>query len=332
MDQVDRGVRFQQVAPGTLTRMGLSGYQQHTQAVTHAVDADGGGIVAVGQLSGCVVQRDLHDVLAGMAGRHRQGQAGVQGHGDGLLVLAVHGQSQGDAAGAAGLGDQAMILDAQADGDLLPDQAKGRGLLDHQAAVPVLRLTGQQHVQRRRHPLRQHLRVMQAAIGDGDHPGQPSLGFGGDGARQGGGQRRAVITVAHGHAAQVGAGQCGDARGQVVHRLIDLRGAPRQGLAGRAVIQQDHDVGQGRARAQLQRRTGQSQRSRQPRQAAPCPAPQPAPQREGRDQHRQRGQHADGPPRQGRVEPQLGQGCHGARISSVRRRSSRAGTCTWSDL
>nr|WP_316629704.1 hypothetical protein [uncultured Brevundimonas sp.] len=51
MNQVDRRVGFQQIAPRPFRRVGLAGNEQHAQAVAHAVDADQGTVVDGGKLA-----------------------------------------------------------------------------------------------------------------------------------------------------------------------------------------------------------------------------------------------------------------------------------------
>ena len=65
MDEVDRGVGFQQVAPGALAGMRLAGDQQHAQILADAVDQRDGAVVGVGQLAVGAVDRQLDDVAAG---------------------------------------------------------------------------------------------------------------------------------------------------------------------------------------------------------------------------------------------------------------------------
>ena len=48
MDEVDVGVRLQEIAPHALAGMRLAGDKQHAQLVAHAVDVDHGA-VAVGR-------------------------------------------------------------------------------------------------------------------------------------------------------------------------------------------------------------------------------------------------------------------------------------------
>ena len=65
MDEIDRGVGLQQVAPGALAGMRLAGNQQHAQILADAVDHGDGAVVGVGQLAVGAVDRQFDDVAAG---------------------------------------------------------------------------------------------------------------------------------------------------------------------------------------------------------------------------------------------------------------------------
>ncbi|MNL75861.1 hypothetical protein D3C87_2017330 [compost metagenome] len=51
MHQVHRGVGFQQVAPGALAGMGLSGDKKHPKVLADALDQVDGAVVGVGDFA-----------------------------------------------------------------------------------------------------------------------------------------------------------------------------------------------------------------------------------------------------------------------------------------
>ena len=67
MDEIDGGIRLQQIAPGALAGMRLARYQQHPQAVAHALGRDDGAVVLKGDLALELGNRQLDQILAAMA-------------------------------------------------------------------------------------------------------------------------------------------------------------------------------------------------------------------------------------------------------------------------
>ena len=146
VDEVDRGVRLQQVAPGALAGMRLAGDQQHAQVLADALDGDDGAVVDRRQLAGERLRLELDDVgpamgdvddeLAGHAGQHllrRQRLAvDVDRHGDRRVVA-------GDA----------VVDDAELDHLALVDDAEARRAVDDDAPVGLAGVAGEENVQRR---------------------------------------------------------------------------------------------------------------------------------------------------------------------------------------
>ena len=66
MDEVDVGVRFQDVAPHALTRVRFARHQQHLELVAHAVDRHHRLVVQRGQLTRDRRDVDLDHVGTGM--------------------------------------------------------------------------------------------------------------------------------------------------------------------------------------------------------------------------------------------------------------------------
>src|SRR6185437_11932833 len=140
MNEVDRWVGFEDVAPGALTLMRLARDQQHLQAVADAVDDECRAIVVERQLMRPGLGLELEDIgsamIDGDADRHiasdrheaRGRRAAVLAQGEArLLVL------------RAGFG---QILDTHGELQLLADEAKARRVLDDEAAIGLAGLTG----------------------------------------------------------------------------------------------------------------------------------------------------------------------------------------------
>ena len=121
VDEVDRGVRLEQVAPGALAGMRLARDQQHAQLVAHAVDRDHGAVVDLRQL---VVDRrglDLDDVRAGMGDLHVDGDVAADPDAAAVDLLAVAADRH-----LRGAGRGALILDLEGDRLALADDAEAR--------------------------------------------------------------------------------------------------------------------------------------------------------------------------------------------------------------
>ena len=283
MHKIHRRVGFQQVAPCAFARMRLARDQQHPQPVAHTVDLDHGGIVAVGQLALGRGQFELHHVLPAMFQHQRQFQFAAHAH----VVAARRATVDRDRQLrhlARRSGHLPLILDHQPDRGFLADDTKGGGGPDHQPSVPVARAPRQQQVQRRGQIGHQR-GVMGLPVAQHDRPGHTRAGFGGQRLGQRGADPGARIlgAVAQGDSAQFGVGQGLDLTAQRNKRRIGLRGAVRQALRGRTVVQKQHDIRQRLGLFALQRGLGNRGQQRQRSQPPQGPSTQPPPQRQ-RDQ------------------------------------------------
>ena len=82
MDEIDRGVGFEDVAPDPLAGMRLARDQQHPQAVAHAVDDDHRVIVVEGQLARARLDRELENVGPAVIDRQAQRNIAADRHRD----------------------------------------------------------------------------------------------------------------------------------------------------------------------------------------------------------------------------------------------------------
>ena len=286
MHEIDRGVRFKQIAPGALAGVRLAGHQQHAQLVAHAVDRDHRAIVDLGQLALERGGLDLDDVRPGMRDRHLDTDVGVDGD-DALLqhvAVAPH-----DDFGGPDLG--AVILDAEADGLRLADDAEARGLREHDAAVDLVGVAGDQRVQRRgktehggvgRH-------VVHAPVSDHDRAGDAVGRHVGERRGQRREQPRALVLA-------VGLAGIGDAhfqsadalepRNERVARGLRLLGAVAEILARALVDDDGGDRGDRVAVFARQRRIGERQHHQDQRDRAQQRAAAARQQQDNRDQKR----------------------------------------------
>jgi hypothetical protein len=169
MHQVDRRIGLQQAAPGALPLVRLARYQQHAQPVAHAIDLDHRSVVQLRHLAGQRAGGHFDHRGAGAGDRHFDALFGADGHAldTERLAVAADGQRRGTCPPGG-----SQIVDRNAQGDGLADDAIARCLDHPQAAVGLLALGGQQQVQRRaagcglRH-------VVQLAVGDRDRPREP---------------------------------------------------------------------------------------------------------------------------------------------------------------
>src|SRR5262249_39742665 len=141
MHEIDAGVGFEQVAPGSLARMRLAGHEQDAQLVAHAVDGDDRAIVDAGELALERRRFDLHDVRARMGYRPGDADGPTPAHGAALDPLAVAARRHLRRACR-----RALILDAEGDGLRLPDDAEARSSHEHDAAVALVLVAGDQSV------------------------------------------------------------------------------------------------------------------------------------------------------------------------------------------
>ena len=121
MHEIDRGVRFEQVAPGPLAGMRLAGDQQHAQLVAHAVDRDHGAVVDCGQFAGERRRFDLDDVRPAMRDRNIDVAATPDRDSARFDDVAVAAHRH-----LGGAFFRALILDPIGDGLRLADDAEAR--------------------------------------------------------------------------------------------------------------------------------------------------------------------------------------------------------------
>ena len=139
VNEVDRGIRFQQIAPGPFAGMRLARYEQHAQVFANAVDNGDGAVVGVGDFAVGGVDRQFDDIASG------SGDHDVERH---LLAdrgafdrnrLAVDRDADIDLAALAVGGDDPV-------GHLkrLADKAEARRILEADAAVLLVLVAGDQ--------------------------------------------------------------------------------------------------------------------------------------------------------------------------------------------
>ena len=273
MHEIDRGVGFQQVAPGALAGMRLAGDEQHAQLVAHAVDRDDRAVVDRRQFAFHRRGFDLDDIGAGMRDRDlhahilsRRDVAAVD-----LLAVAAHGDAHRTARGA-------LILDAEGDHLRLPDNAEARRRGQHHAAVALVGLSGDQRMNRRGEAERGGVgrHVMHAAVGDEEGAGDAVRRHVGEDGAERIEQARAVglaVGLAGFGDAHFEAGNAAEPLGQRDARVLGLLGALAEILA-RALV--DDDGGDRRDRIAVlagegrigEREHEQSQRERADHRAA----------------------------------------------------------------
>ena len=285
MHQINRRIRFQQVAPNPFASMGFPRYQQHAQAVAHAVNLHHGGIVTIGQFAVCRGDRKLQDVDAAMRQGDWQLQIFARWHIKGLRSLVIYGNGHINGTHLT-RGHSTLIFNAQGQHHLFAQNRKGGGVLDDKAPVPIGIIAGQQHVQRRGHVGRK-FKVMHLPIGDDNRPCDPGAGFLGQGFGQGCHRKGSGVTlaVAHIHDAQLGIVHRGYFGLHCRQRLCGLVNAIPQRLAGAIIHHRNDDIRQRRAVLFLQNGVCQGGQHHCRRQPAQPPSGKTAPQ--GRNHHQQ---------------------------------------------
>ncbi len=174
VDQIHIGVRFQQVAPGPLAHVRLPRNQQHPQAIPDGVDADQRVIVGGGNLTVYVSHSDFKNVSARVLQRCHDFQSFVGSHCELLNSASVRAQAGRD--GRARL--EGCIFGSQAQGDGFIDQAKFRRFDHHNAAIPLVLTSGQQHMHRRfdARLFGQGRHIVNNAVGDQNNACQTTVG------------------------------------------------------------------------------------------------------------------------------------------------------------
>ena len=137
MDKIDAGVRLQQIAPGALAGMGFAGDQQNAKLVAHAVDGYDCAIVDLRELVFQCRGLDLDDVRTGMRDLHIHADVRAHAHIEGLDRLAVAAHRY-----LGGARRSALILDPKRDGLRLADDPEPRSSDEHDAAVALILVAG----------------------------------------------------------------------------------------------------------------------------------------------------------------------------------------------
>ena len=89
MDEIHRGVGFQEIAPGAFARMGLAGHQQHPEVFADALDAGDCAVVGCRDFRRLFLDRELDNVVAAARDFQRIG-ALLAGNGLGdTAILAI---------------------------------------------------------------------------------------------------------------------------------------------------------------------------------------------------------------------------------------------------
>ncbi len=326
MDQVDRRIGLEQVAPDPQARIRLAGHQQHPQPVAHAIDEEHLAVVQGGDLARRRVGLELEHRLARPAQLERQAPRGPGQDRNPLPGLAVLAERDRDRLAGVTCG---QLVDPKRDLLLVADHAVVRHLLDHQTPIALVVLAGQQQVHRRvdRERFEALRHIVDLPVGQ-DQDARESRAVD---LRQRRAQRReqpgAALAVA-------GAGRLDHLEAldllqfgaQLEQRLLELLRPLADGLRRRAVDQQHRDVVERLTLLLDNHRVGQRQHAQGQHRAAPEDTARPSPHPQSgdhEDRERERGQRRPG---QQRGETQRGAAHHWPR------RSSRAGMCTWSVL
>ena len=322
MHQVHRRVGLQKIAPGALTGMRLARYQQHPQAVAHAVDDDGRTVVAQRQFFRSGRRFDLDNAETGVIQHQRN--VFVTANAEVVLFGRVAVAPDADAGGAAGLGP--AILDTQDQRQSAVDHAVGRGLAHHQAPVAHLAAAADQAVHRSGHISGA---VVDLPVGNENRARDAVGGYVGQGFAGRAEQFRALIVVEP--PARLAGSGFNDADLQAVQRLqARLQGlkccvgggAPvLDVLAGRAVDDDRGDVLERLAAFLNERRVGQGDEGGGDGDGSEAAARHPADPAVAQQQRRHRAHQGDQRPRQQRREGDVGD-------RHCPSRSSKAGTCT----
>ena len=144
VDEVDVGVGLQQVAPGALARMRLAGDQQHAQLLADALDRQHGAVVDRGQLARQRLDLDLDDVRAAMLDPDRRARTACR---CGRLRRPISSPSRRTV--TTRVAGAAALHHLGADRLVLADDAEARRLQELDLPVALVRMAGDQRVQRR---------------------------------------------------------------------------------------------------------------------------------------------------------------------------------------
>ncbi len=192
MHQLDIGVGFQQVAPGALARVGLARHQQHLEVVADALDRRHRLVVDRGEFAVHRLGVEFEHALAAVAQAQRNFHrlAGPRQHARHHLAVAPH-RHRDRIARPVGL------LGFHGKDDVLADQAEPRRLDQHDAAVALRGVSGDQSVERRLEARGGERRrnIVDLAVRHHDHCAEPLAGDIGETRVQRRKQPRAVAAL-----------------------------------------------------------------------------------------------------------------------------------------
>ena len=146
MDQIDRGVGLEQVAPGPFTDMGLSGDQQHPKPVTDPVDHHGGPVIQLRDLARSRLHRQFDHRRPGVLEDERLPLRASDHRFDGSGGNAVDAETNDRAPILGGCPDRHGVLHLVDDLEALADETVRGRLLDNQPSVPLVRVAGEKHM------------------------------------------------------------------------------------------------------------------------------------------------------------------------------------------
>jgi hypothetical protein len=321
VDQIDRRVGLQQVAPDAQARVRLTGDQQDAQPVAHAIDEEYLPVVERGDLIRRGLGLDFEHGLAGALELERHPLHGPRRQTDALAHLAVLLERHGDRLVARG---RRQLLHAQRQFLRLVNHGVTGHLFDQQATVLLAGRAGQQQMDRRidAEALQARRHVVHLAVRQDHHPGQARAVDLGEAGRERFEQPRpALAALDRGlHHLEVVEGL--QVRAQLLECGVELLRALVDGLGRGAVDQHGDNVAERLAFFAHHHRVGERDKADQQHGAAPQDAARAAPQPERAHQHDRRRQQPQHRPRQEWCERQRRAAHHWPS------RSSRAGMCT----
>ncbi len=321
MDEIDRGIGLQKIAPDALAGVRFAGDKQHAQPVAHARHRDHGAVVLQRQFGRAGLGLHLDDILAAMADRDID---------RGVLANRHHARADAVAVDAdldirrAALG-AAEIVDPHHHARRLSDNGEARRVDDGELAVAFVPAAGDQRMDRRMNgELVGRRRVMHLAVGDQDRAGDALRRHISQGAVQTGKKLRTIVLARrrrHHHALAhleiLFARELFADRGK---RSVFLGAAVLDPHALRAVDDNRRDIGERTARLMHDQRIGEHEdQCREHQRTRPRAA---RPHRKGED--RQARADADRAPQEEErnLRREVDAGAH------LPSRSSNAGACT----
>ena len=172
MDQIDRRIGLEEIAPHPPAGMRLPRHQQHPEPFAHAGNLDHVPVVDLGQFARPAVDLDLEDVEPGVIDFDVDLLCGADRGVEPANRLAVAGDGDPDAAAGGG-----RVLDADLDLRLGADQAEARRLVDEEDPVVLAGLAVEQRMQGAGETRRGVVRgnVVNLAVGQQDCPGDAAL-------------------------------------------------------------------------------------------------------------------------------------------------------------